>query len=790
MTDNLRVALYPKAERQAKIANGVSMVNYSMQQHIQKFGITLVGLNEGPDIIAAHITLPSEHTADVIHCHGLYPTGDQGISRDAWSINSKVIDGLRNAVEVTVPSAWVAMELARDMGFWPTVVPHGIDLSLWPQRLPETYTGVVLWNKCRASDVCHTGPMNDVASILSDVPFISTFGKATDNVDVVGKMSHDEMRQVLYDSGVYLATTKETFGIGMLEAFAAGLPVVAWDWGAASEIITDGHDGFLVRPNNVEETAEAILSAIKDQERIGSNGRETAKRYTWDRACEIYADVYRLAYEKKKQDSNKLVTVVIPNYNYENYVGEAIDSVRDQTHTNLECLIVDDGSSDASLSVIREHIEGDPRCRVIAKENSGVADTRNLGAMSGIGAYITFLDADDRMRPHCLEKLLQGFSSRSIGISYGKLSMIGPDGVGGGGPGPWPGICNVEGQVNKRNQVPSCCMIRRDAFLRAGGIRSHSIPAEDAEFWTRIILAGFDGVLATDEVVYDYRLHQESATSKIRKSEKREPDWMRWLPIKYDGAHLPFAVLTRPKLESHPVIEYDQPVVSIIIPCGEAHKSLLDDALDSVGAQSDPRWECIVIDDTDEGNLKDWGIVPYITRYPWVTWLRAPKRGNVSTSRNFGVSQSKGNWLCFLDADDFLEPLFLENLLSLAAQSKEGLELFYTDWFRDTQDDVHVAEPWAISRLKKKAIIPVTFLHSRKAFELAQGFNEDIPGWEDWDYSLRLASCGCTGVHIEAPLFTYRYETGLRREECLERKDDLIAFFKDTWLTGGRFEMG
>lgn len=92
-----------------------------------------------------------------------------------------------------------------------------------------------------------------------------------------------------------------------------------------------------------------------------------------------------------------LVTVVITCYNYDKYVGEALDSVLEQTYKNLEIIIINDGSTDKSDEVIKKRIEKLPNITYIHHSNKGVVYTRNVGIRTAKGVYIVFLDADDKM---------------------------------------------------------------------------------------------------------------------------------------------------------------------------------------------------------------------------------------------------------------------------------------------------------------------------------------------------------------------------------------------------------
>ncbi len=102
-----------------------------------------------------------------------------------------------------------------------------------------------------------------------------------------------------------------------------------------------------------------------------------------------------------------LVTVVTPAYNVAKYIGEAVDSVLRQTFRDFEYLVIDDGSEDNSVDIIKAHSGDDPRFRLVAGEHRGLSAARNAGIREARGEYIAFLDGDDRWHPKFLERQLQ-----------------------------------------------------------------------------------------------------------------------------------------------------------------------------------------------------------------------------------------------------------------------------------------------------------------------------------------------------------------------------------------------
>lgn len=121
-----------------------------------------------------------------------------------------------------------------------------------------------------------------------------------------------------------------------------------------------------------------------------------------------------------------LVSVVIPNYNYAQYLGEAIDSVLSQTYPEIEIIVVDDGSSDGSKEILLGY--GD-RIKTILQQNQGVAAARNKGVSASSGEFIAFLDADDSWLPEKIEKQVECFrDDEMLGLVH--VGVIEIDGAG------------------------------------------------------------------------------------------------------------------------------------------------------------------------------------------------------------------------------------------------------------------------------------------------------------------------------------------------------------------------
>lgn len=116
-------------------------------------------------------------------------------------------------------------------------------------------------------------------------------------------------------------------------------------------------------------------------------------------------------------DIDKTVSVILPIYNVEKYLARAVESVINQTYTNLEIILVDDGSTDSSGKICDDMSLKDNRIKVIHKPNGGVSDARNAGKNLSIGRYILFVDPDDYIDENMIEVLVNNIQEYDADVS-------------------------------------------------------------------------------------------------------------------------------------------------------------------------------------------------------------------------------------------------------------------------------------------------------------------------------------------------------------------------------------
>ncbi len=211
------------------------------------------------------------------------------------------------------------------------------------------------------------------------------------------------------------------------------------------------------------------------------------------------------------------VSVIVASYNGEKFVAETIHSILGQTFRDFELVVVDDGSTDGSRAILRDLATGDPRMRVVEKENEGLIATLNRAIAESRGAYIARIDHDDLMRPQRLERQAAFLDVNPDVVGVGcLLQSMREDGTYVGKP---------RVRHERLRHAPSAFpprqqwlygptpMIRADALRKIGGYRAQFVASEDRDLcWRLGELGRLDRL---PEVLVDHRFHS-SNMSRLR----------------------------------------------------------------------------------------------------------------------------------------------------------------------------------------------------------------------------------------------------------------------------------
>lgn len=792
----MKVHIVPFFRGEDKGEGGIRRVVEAQTRYLPQLGIEVVERDEA-DLVASHASHDPRvppGTPWVVHCHGLY-WSEYNWQGWCYRTNTQVARAMHMADAVTAPSEWVAQVIRRGTWLRPYVIGHGIDPEEW--RPSDTVGDYVLWNKTRVDPVCDPEPLNVLAQTMRGQSFVSTFGNEAPNVLLTGTQPYPIAKRAVEQAAVYLCTTRETFGIGTIEAMACGVPVVGWAWEGQREIVTHGVNGWLVTPGDVRGLREGVEWALEHRDEAGQAAREAVlERWTWEKIMPLYEQVYYDAAERMGMyQENPRVSVVIPCHNLGRYLKDTVESLISQEDQDWEAVIVNDASTDDSASVAASlAVEyRDRSIRLInLPRNQYLAGALNAGVAASCGRYVVPLDADNMLAPGALRTLADALdASREVDIAYGGVRFVQEDGetpdrsVGIGGVSGWPpSQFNLQWQLLQRNQIPSTSMYRRAVWERTCGYRRRWRTSEDADFWTRATSLGFVPAKITDRPHLVYRQRQDSMSRT-----NRIPNYASWYPWAQRPDLLPWATPMKApdavnKGMGWNVPTHEPPRVAVVIAVGPGHEEMVIDAIDSVQAQTYQRWECIVVNDTG----KDLERIP-----SWALIVGTEGRTGPAHARNVGIATSGARYFVPLDADDILQPNALETMLAAAEGCPDTV--IYSQWWEDFGDEgtklYDPSEYAANDLLRKGCIFAVTALYERKMWEEIGGFDEVLSHWEDWDFQIRLAVAGYCAAKIERPLFTYRKRTGQRREHNYanidQGKQAILDRWADLWAGRRRF---
>jgi glycosyltransferase involved in cell wall biosynthesis len=243
--------------------------------------------------------------------------------------------------------------------------------------------------------------------------------------------------------------------------------------------------------------------------------------------------VYKRATARKATESvSSTVSVIIPNFNRMNLISETLRSILNQTRPPDEIIVVDDGSTDQSVDVIRKF---EPHVTLLVQENGGPAAARNRGFAAAKGQFIQFFDSDDLCTPNKIEVQLAALLDTGADVAYS----------------PWlqaelrDGLAVYRELPLQQRPLPSNrppeyfflrswvttfqpCLFRREVLEKAGPFSEDLKPSEDSELLLRILLTGAKLVHVPNTLVL-YRLHSSNQISgSALRPSTRAVDWFKF----------------------------------------------------------------------------------------------------------------------------------------------------------------------------------------------------------------------------------------------------------------------
>lgn len=514
------------------------------------------------------------------------------------------------------------------------------------------------------------------------------------------------------------------------------------------------------------------------------DSRDYSWKYHWSADFWIMRISSAISLDAIEQlDAAPLLSVVIPTYNHGRFLKQAVLSVLNQGIENIEVLVLDNASTDDTVSVVSELIS-DKRVRYIRNRyNYGAGHNWRNGLEIAVGRYLSFLAADDYFNPGHLKRLLSIMQGRpDIAVGYSRISWVDGEGQPISQPR-HPGYRSGD-YVGGRNEVadllifdnymaPSAVIFDRKA-LRATW---NPIDNRGAGDWDMVIQMAerFPNFAYTDVPGVSYRWHgQQDSQQHFYVTTAPLEDHLSIVESVFErnaqhhlkgrelevAAHIKRRLALYPNEVNSPLGERARALIKRLEALGESHEApmfsiilttynrpeLLKDALVSVSNQTLQDFEVILVNDNGEP------VEHLLAGFDFpITYIRQGRNKGLSAARNAGLQLARGRYVSYLDDDD----IYLPNHLAVLAEAFENHpdSVIYTrvEYVNETLEDgqrVEQArgqpfnhETFDRDRLFVQNYIPVnTWAHPRQMLDKVGMFDTGLSAFEDWDMLLRLAT--------------------------------------------------
>lgn len=243
-----------------------------------------------------------------------------------------------------------------------------------------------------------------------------------------------------------------------------------------------------------------------------------------------------------------LVSVIVPVYNTRQFLASCVQSILGQTYSNLEVLLVDDGSTDGSGALCDRLASGDPRVRVVHQANAGQAAARNYGIEHCRGEYVLFCDSDDELEPSCIEVAVDALASSGCNLLRYRYSAIDEAGLPTAYPYGDESECPV-GSISSADSVIAlldrklenfvwCFLAKRSLYLESGIRFPVGRKFEDMAIYYQVLLAA-GKVLFLPDRLYRYRQREGSTLHAISVQTLLDKLWVLQQRTAYIHNHAP-----------------------------------------------------------------------------------------------------------------------------------------------------------------------------------------------------------------------------------------------------------
>jgi glycosyltransferase involved in cell wall biosynthesis/2-polyprenyl-3-methyl-5-hydroxy-6-metoxy-1,4-benzoquinol methylase len=325
--------------------------------------------------------------------------------------------------------------------------------------------------------------------------------------------------RLIYERAIALTffSEYEGFGIPVLEAFHVGTPVLCSSTTSLPEVAGDA--ALMCDPTDVDEMSRLLEVIAEDADlraKLVTRGKKRARAYSWSKAGhKLSGGITRVLERVRTPDlpDRPLVSIVTPSYNQGRFLRRTIESVLAQSYSNVEYLVVDGGSTDETVDILRSY--GD-RIRWISEPDSGQSEAINKGLRAVSGEIIGYLNSDDILYPQAIETVVEQFRKNpTAALVYGDAEYIDEDGQ-------VIGTYSTDDYSFTR-LVNDCCICQPAAYWRTSagktvGPFDESLQyAMDFDFWLRFDRTGL-AIQHFPQTIAQSRLHPGAKTLQARRA--------------------------------------------------------------------------------------------------------------------------------------------------------------------------------------------------------------------------------------------------------------------------------
>ena len=475
------------------------------------------------------------------------------------------------------------------------------------------------------------------------------------------------------------------------------------------------------------------------------------------------------------------VSVVVASFNYADLIGYALDSVLSQTFPADEIIVVDDGSHDDSVAVVRGYAQKHPSVKLYQHEggvNKGLPATLALGVAKATGDWVAFCEADDMWEPTCLEErvqLIAAHAGESPKIVINDVVPFGDSercraatGAARRNMARLPDARNRIGaaEFRKFNLICtfSCCMVDRKTLAECD-FASCPRPA-NIDWWLWRQICCVNDLYVVHKGLTKWRMHESFLVREPLESLLRHDAFLRDMDrllvrrFPAEAAALAplveererFSVVGGRLLDRGDEAEV-QPFFSVIMPTYN-RAFCIERAIDSLLGQTYGNFELVIVDDASTDGTADL----LRSRYPGeiasgrIKYVLIEK-GGVSKARNAGLRVAGGEWIAYLDSDNEVVPTFLETFARAIAVHPDAQNLYAKLICRDSRR--RVGAEFDLGRLLNSNYIDLgVYVHRRALIDELGPFDENMTRLVDWELIARQCK-EHSPVFIDETLLVY-----------------------------------